>query len=367
MMRALEHAARGIGGVEPNPPVGAVIVAPDGRELAVGWHRQFGGPHAEPDALAGAAQRGIDVRGATMYVTLEPCAAFPGKKTPPCCQALAAAGIARVVVAMADPDPNVAGRGISQLRQAGVEVAVGTCGPAAAELLAPYSKLRTRRRPWVIAKWAQTAEGYLALPPGQGRWISSESSRRRVHELRAICDAVAVGIGTVLADDPLLNNRSGAGRAPARVVLDANLRIPLTSRLLQTAASAGPLIVATTAQAVRSGAATAAAIRAAGAELLELPGENARIDLPALLDDFGRRSWTRLLIEGGAKLLAAVLGADLADELWAFVAPRKIGSVGMSLPRLDLADVLRQGHYRQTAQETLEGDELNVFRKEPQA
>jgi diaminohydroxyphosphoribosylaminopyrimidine deaminase/5-amino-6-(5-phosphoribosylamino)uracil reductase len=169
-----------------------------------------------------------------MYVTLEPCSHYG--KTPPCTDAVIAAGIARVLAAMVDPDERVSGRGIALLRQAGVQVEVGLCEPAARRLLAAYIKLRTQHRPWVICKWAQTADGYLALPPGAGRWLSGEASRARVQELRAVCDGVCVGIGTVLADDPLLTNRSGAGRQPARLVLDAHLRTPPTCQLVQSAA-----------------------------------------------------------------------------------------------------------------------------------
>jgi diaminohydroxyphosphoribosylaminopyrimidine deaminase/5-amino-6-(5-phosphoribosylamino)uracil reductase len=368
MARALELAVRGVGAVEPNPPVGAVIVAPDGRQIAAGWHRRFGGPHAEADALADAAARGADVRGAAMYVTLEPCTAFGGKKTPPCADALIAAGLRRVVVAMPDPDANVSGRGIARLRDAGIDVAVGLCQAAAGQLLAPYVKLRTLRRPWVIAKWAQTADGFLALPPGAGRWISSEASRRRAHELRAICDAVAVGIGTVLADDPLLTNRSGVGRTPARVVLDTNLRIPAGCKLVATAATGGPatgpagVIVATTAAAVEANREKAAELRSAGVELLELPSPEGAISLPALLDALGRRAWTRLLIEGGARLLAAVLEAELADEVWAFISPGRLGPAGKGLPRLDLKETLQRHEAIAMGGETLQHDVLRRFR-----
>jgi len=338
MRRALELATRGLGAVEPNPMVGAVIVAA-GREIACGWHRAFGQPHAEREALAAAAEAERDVRGATMVVTLEPCSHHG--KTPPCTDALIAAGIARVVVAMVDPDDRVAGRGIAQLRAAGVAVDVGVCEPAAREMLAAYVKLRTTARPWVIAKWAQTADGYLALPAGQGRWISGEASRRKTHELRGICDGICVGSGTVLADDPLLTNRSGAGRPCARVVLDGRLRTPTDCRLVASASSGPAVIVATTARALAAGAARAADLRRRGVELLALPaGEGGRgVDLAALLDELGRRQWTRLLVEGGAGVLEAVTGARLADELWAFVAPHRVGKAGRNLARFDIETV----------------------------
>ena len=338
MSRALALAARGLGLVEPNPMVGAVIVRA-GRELACGWHGRFGGPHAEVEALAAASQAGTDVRGATMYVTLEPCSHHG--KTPPCTDALIAAGIARVVAAMADPDPRVCGRGLRRLREAGVDVEVGLCEAAARELLAAYVKLRTLVRPWVICKWAQTADGCLALPPGEGRWVTGEASRRRVHELRSWCDGVCVGIGTLLADDPLLTNRSGAGRRPARVVLDATLRTPPDCRLVRTASDVEPVVVATTHRAAAERDEAADALRRAGVELIELPAaaDGRGVDIAALLDELGRRQWTRLLVEGGAAVLRSVVLGGLADELWAFTAARHVGAAARHLPRFDVAQL----------------------------
>ena len=340
MVLALELAARGLGSVEPNPMVGAVIVR-DGELIARGWHRRFGGPHAEIEALAAARQAGCDVRGATMYVTLEPCS-HQGK-TPPCTEAIIDAGIARVVVAMADPDENVSGRGIERLRAAGIDVQVGLCQRAARELLAAYVKLRTAGRPWVICKWAQTADGALAVPPQRGRWVSGEESRRRVHELRSWCDGICVGVGTVLADDPLLTNRSGRGRRPARVVLDGRLRIPDDCQLLATARGGaasgfGPVIVATTPQAVAERPDRAEQLRRAGAEVLVLPAAAAGVSLEALLDELGRRQWTRLLVEGGPTVLGSVIRSRLVDELWVFVAPQTVGGAE-GLPRFDVAEL----------------------------
>lgn len=252
MQMALAEASIGLGAVEPNPMVGAMIVR-DGLEIARGRHKRFGGPHAEIEAMASLCGTGsLPVRvtpvsemaglcadrrdpygqtacptkklaGATMYVTLEPCC-HRNKKTPPCTDALIASGISRVVVAMEDPDVNVRGRGVAALRAAGIEVQVGVCEAKARRLLAPYIKLRTLGQPWVIAKWAQTEDGYLALPEGQGRWISNELSREHVHEVRRICDGIVVGIGTVLADDPMLNCRvSGGSGANPHPVLRTDL------------------------------------------------------------------------------------------------------------------------------------------------
>lgn len=399
MAEALDLAALGRGRVEPNPMVGAVIVR-EGRRIAAGHHERFGGPHAEVQALRAAAAGGIATAGATMYVTLEPCCHHG--KTPPCTEAIIAAGLGRVVVAMSDPDPRVAGRGIEALRSAGLTVDVGIGQPKAHRLLAAYRKLRTAGRPWVICKWAQTADGALALPPAAGRWISSRASRQYVHRLRGLVDGVLVGIGTVLADDPLLTNRSGAGNQPARVVLDSKLTIPAGCQLLNTPAIS-PVIVATTAataaglavagergerggcdgrggqggrdgrgerggcdgQGGRGGcdergkrSERAGQLRGLGVEVLELPaGRDGRVDLPALLAELGSRQWTHLLVEGGRAVLEAFVESGLADELLVFVSPdRAAASVptgipagtqsgvtdGGDLPRFDIADLRRR-------------------------
>ncbi len=345
MTLALELAERGRGAVEPNPMVGAVLVR-DGIELARGWHRRVGGPHAEIEALsaAAAAGHGDKLRGATIYVTLEPCCHHG--KTPPCTEALITAGVPRVVVAIEDVDPHVAGRGIAALRAAGIEVTLGVCGDQARRLLAPYLKLRTAYRPWVICKWAQTAEGYLALPAGQGRWISSPESREHAHRLRGLCQGVCVGVGAVLADDPLLTNRSGTGRAPLRIVLDATLRTPPACRLVATA-SQSPVLVATTAQAISARAGAAEELHRAGVEVVALPqaagvGGRPHVELAALLDELGRREHTYLLVEGGAEVLRSFVLGGLADELWAFVCgPAGAAGDTAELPRFDIADLAR--------------------------
>jgi len=346
MRTALECAAQGRSAVEPNPMVGAVIVR-DGEEIARGWHHEFGGPHAEREALAAAASSGADVTGATMVVTLEPCC-HTGK-TPPCTEAILEAGIARVVIAMIDPDENVSGRGIAILRGAGVDVTVGVCEAEAREFLAAYIKLRTRGRPWVICKWAQTADGYLALPEGAGRWISSPLARARVHEIRSGCDGILVGAGTVLADDPLLTNRSGAGKQPVRVVLDSHLRTPLDCQLVRTAGES-PVIVATASPAAPD---RTEALRTTGVEVLELPLRDELIDLDALLDELGRRHWTYLLVEGGTTVLESFTTAELADELLVFLSPVELGEQAMGLPRFDIADLDIE-----CAEETVLGDDV---------
>ena len=335
---ALEIAAAGRGYVEPNPMVGAVIASED-VELARGYHERFGGPHAEAAAIAAARRSGVDIAGATMYVTLEPCCHHG--KTPPCTDAVIAAGIGRVVVAMGDPDPQVSGRGIEVLRGAGVQVDAGVCRPQAQRLLRAYCKLRTTNRPWVICKWAQTSDGYLALPAGCGRWVSCDESRRRVHEIRSWCDGVLVGISTVLADDPLLTDRSGArkGRRPlTRIVLDSHLRLPADSQLIAGAAEA-PVLVAAASGASAADPQAARSLLDRGAELLELPAGDGGVDIAALLDELGRRQYTRLLVEGGAGVLSSFIESHLADELLVFVSPKTAGpeAASQTLPAFDIA------------------------------
>ncbi len=326
MTIALEIASIGRGAVEPNPMVGAVIARGD-VELARGYHEQFGGPHAEPNAIAAARRDGVDIVGATMYVTLEPC--DHQGKTPPCSRAIIDAGIGRVVVAMVDPDEQVSGAGISTLRDAGVQVDVGVCGQQAEHMLRAYCKLRKTKRPWVICKWAQTSDGYLALPPGCGRWISCPESRKRVHEIRSWCDGVLVGISTVLTDDPLLTDRSGSrpGRRPlTRIVLDSQARLPADCKLVATADEAPVLVAAV------EGAGELADL---GVEMLKLPGRDGRVDLEALLDELGRREYTYLLVEGGPGVLASFIESGLADELMVFVSPQTAGD--LTLPNFDIA------------------------------
>ena len=341
MRRALELAARGRGFVEPNPQVGAVVVR-DGEIVGEGWHEQFGGPHAEVVALHAA---GTKARGATLFVTLEPCCHHG--KTPPCTDAIRAAGVARVVVATGDPFPAVAGRGIETLRAAGLDVETGLLAAEAERLTAPFRTLVSRGRPWVIAKWAMSLDGRLAAAPGQDRWISSGASRALVHDLRSRVDAIAVGIATALADDPLLTARpvegSAAGpRQPLRIVLDGQAQLPLTSKLVQTARQL-PVLVAVGPQAPGD---RLVALEAAGCEIWQGDGADHAARTAALLTELGRRRLTNLLVEGGPTLLAGMFAADQIDEAWVFVAPLILGggSAGGSpslpdVPRIAVEDV----------------------------
>jgi diaminohydroxyphosphoribosylaminopyrimidine deaminase/5-amino-6-(5-phosphoribosylamino)uracil reductase len=310
MRRALAEAERGRGFVEPNPIVGAVVVR-DGRAVGIGHHERFGGPHAEVMALGRA---GESARGATLYVTLEPCCHHG--KTPPCTDSILAAGIARVVAAVGDPFPQVNGEGLATLKAAGVSVEVGCEADAARELNAPYWKRLSTGKPYVTAKWAMTLDGKTAVAAGDSRWISSESSRQLVHELRGRMDAIIVGIGTVDADDPRLTVRPPGPRCPVRIVLDSSARLSPDRGLVRTASDV-PVLVAVTDRASHD---RRERLASAGCEVLALPGSGP-VPIPLLLDELGRRGMTNVLVEGGGRILGAFLDAGQIDAVAAFVAP----------------------------------------------
>ncbi len=324
MQRALELAERGRGWVEPNPLVGAVLVR-EGRVVAEGWHGRYGGPHAEVEALRDAEAKGLDARGLTLAVTLEPCSHHG--KTPPCTDAVIAAGLSRVVVAMQDPFEDAAGRGVARLRERGIEVVVGVCEREARRQNEAYLKRVTTGLPWVTLKWAQTLDGRIATAAGDSKWISSEGSRRRVHELRGRVDAVMTGIGTVLADDPTLTARDVEVRRVARrVVVDPMLRIPREAAVLREPEP--PVTVAIAADAPRGQ--KRRALEARGVEVVEL-GRRAdgRCALRPLLSRLSERHGaTNVLVEGGARLMGSLLDQGLADRVLAFVAPRVLGQDG---------------------------------------
>lgn len=321
MRRALSLARRGEGRVEPNPMVGCVVVR-RGRIIGEGFHRRFGGPHAEVEALRACRS---DPRGATAYVTLEPCCHFG--KTPPCVDALLQAGITEVVIPLLDPHPKVRGGGVRKLRAAGVTVRTGVLVEKASEVLAPFLTRVELGRPYVIAKWAQTLGGQLTPSPGTSRWISCPTSLRRVHRLRARMDAIIVGARTVLADDPLLTARGvPVRRLAARVVLDAHLQTPLHGKLSATA-RAIPTIVFTSPASAKGRKATT--LRKGGVEIIETPTAKGGLNLSAVLVALARRGMTNVLVEGGPTLLTAFFRADLVDEAMVFVSPRrKVGVQG---------------------------------------
>jgi len=319
--RALELADRGRGAVSPNPLVGAVIAR--GEEvIGEGWHAELGGLHAERAALEDCHARGEEPRGATMYVTLEPCA-HHGRQ-PPCVEAIVEAGIARVVIASDDPSEKASGRGPGMLRDAGVEVsfAAGEEAAAARLLNQPFRKHARTGRPLVILKMALSLDGRAATAGGDSRWISGERSRELVHSWRAEADAIAVGIGTALRDDPLLTARvATAHRQPARLVFDSAARLPLDSQLVRTASQA-PLLLVVSPKAERE---RLAALERAGAEVLVAGGADHPERVRAALADLGRRGITSLFLEGGPTLAAAFAAAGEVDEARLFYAPILIG------------------------------------------
>lgn len=322
MQRALELAARGLQTTMPNPRVGCVLVKDDS-VVGEGWHERAGEPHAEVHALRAA---GPAAHGATAYVTLEPCSHHG--RTPPCADALLAAGVARVVVAMADPNPQVAGRGLARLAAAGVAVECGLLGQEALQLNLGFVSRMQRGRPWLRIKTGCSLDGRTALPDGQSQWITSAESRADVQQLRARSCAMLTGIGTVLADDPQLTVRSvDCGRQPWRVVVDSRLRLPPTAKLLQTR---GVLVVC-----AESDVARRAALEAAGAEVLCLPG-NGRVDLPALLAELARRGCNEVTVEAGAELAGALARAGLVDEWVIYQAPVLIGDPARGVATLGL-------------------------------
>lgn len=324
MARALD-LARGVKGrTSPNPAVGAVLVR-DGEVVGEGATMSYGLPHAEPVALAAAGGR---ARGATMYVTLEPCS-HTGR-TPPCADAVIAAGVTEVHIATLDPNPRVAGRGRRRLAEAGIRVVVGEGASDARALNEDFARWITTGRPLVTAKFACSLDGRIATRTGDSRWITGPEAREEVHRLRDQIDAILVGVGTVLADDPQLTVRLGGcarpPRNPWRIVLDSTCRTPAVARLLAPGAAAGRdddrVTVFTT---ERAPAERRAALEAAGAEVRVLPADHGRVSLPALLDDLGRRKVTGLLVEGGATVHGAFFDAGLVDLVVAFIAPIVIG------------------------------------------
>lgn len=324
MLRALRLAEKGRGRTSPNPMVGAVIVS-RGRVVGEGYHRAAGTPHAEILALEQAGHR---AKGGTLYVTLEPCSHL-NKRTPPCVPAIIRAGIARVVVAMIDPNPSVRGRGIAQMRRAGLAVTVGTGRRHAEHLNQAYSYWIRTKRPYVTLKAGMSLDGRIATASGESRWITGPQARADAHRLRAQVDAVAVGIGTVLKDDPALTVRRPPGfvklarRQPLRIVVDSKLRIPPTAKILSQQRRARTL-VATTALASRS---RRAALERRGVDVFVAPSENGRVRLSALLHQLGRRGITNLLVEGGSELNAGFLRAKLVNRVRFYLAPALLGGV----------------------------------------
>lgn len=325
MRSALKLAAKGINSVEPNPAVGCVLVK-TGQLVGKGYHKAFGRPHAEINAIEDCRTLGVKPAGATMYVTLEPCCHVG--KTGPCTDAIIDAGITRVVIAAADPSEHANGRGIEQLRQAGIEVQVGVCEKEARQLNAPFFKYAATGKCWVVLKWAQSLDGKMAYAeqgPEQ-RWISNELSRKDAHKLRRRVGAIVVGINTLLKDDPMLTPRPSKGKKPIRVVLDNSLRVPLKSRLLRTP-KAAPILVYAREAAVGVNPKHAERVAKRG-EVLTYSDTGGASNLSFLLDTLSRRGVQQVLVEGGPNVLTSFLQAGLADEVFVYIAPKILGAQG---------------------------------------
>lgn len=321
MRMALRLARKGAGWTSPNPLVGAVLIRA-GRVVATGYHRRAGDDHAEIIALK---RGGSAARGSTLYINLEPCS-HQGR-TPPCTLSLIHAGIRRVVAGMVDPNPLVAGRGVRRLRRAGIEVDVGLLGDECRRLNEAFVKSITRRLPFVVLKLAASLDGKIATFTGDSRWITDEGARLYVHRLRSQVDAVLVGIGTVLADDPQLTCRVPGGRNPLRIVLDRRLRIPLSARVLREA-EPGKTIVVTGPRAPRG---KIRLVESLGARVWELPVTQGGISLAALLKKLGRMGLLSVMIEGGADTAGRALREKVVDKILFFYAPKILGAEGRDM------------------------------------
>lgn len=358
MARALQLAERGLNSTSPNPRVGCVIVR-DGQIIGEGWHERAGEPHAEVHALAAAAAHADAARGADVYVTLEPCAHHG--RTPPCADALVTAGVARVVAAMQDPDPRVAGRGLDRLAAAGIRVDCGLLADAARELNIGFVSRLTRGRPWLRAKLAASLDGRTALADGSSQWITGAAARADGQHWRARACTILSGSGTVLHDDPQLSVRLGEGgqagavdqRQPLKVIVDSQLRTPPTARLFE---QGRVLIVGAGADPAR-----AVALAARGAEVLDLPGDDGRVDLPALLGELARRGVNEVHVEAGRVLIGSLLAAGLVDELLMYFAPCLLGDSAQGMLALPPLASLAQRQTLKIHDWRMVGEDLRVI------
>lgn len=314
MRRALSLAEKGRGWVSPNPVAGAVVVK-DGRIIGEGYHRRFGGPHAEREALAACTE---SPEGAVMYVTLEPCCHWG--KQPPCTEAILESRIKRVAVGAGDPNPLVNGKGIQILRRNGIEVTEHVCEEACMEMNRPFFHLVRTGRPFVVMKYAMTLDGKIAAFTGESKWITGEEARQKVHRDRGRYAAVMAGVGTVLTDDPMLNCRAEGGRDPFRIICDSRLRTPLSSKLAATAGEI-PVMLATASR----DRARRERYEKAGFQVLESPGEDGRVDLKRLMEELGRRGIDSVLLEGGAALSWSALRSGIVNRVQAYVSPKILG------------------------------------------
>jgi diaminohydroxyphosphoribosylaminopyrimidine deaminase/5-amino-6-(5-phosphoribosylamino)uracil reductase len=335
MRRALDWAERGLYTTTPNPRVGCVLVR-EGAVIGEGFTQPAGQNHAEIEALNDARTRGFDARGATAYVTLEPCSHFG--RTPPCVTALVEARVARVIASMEDPNPLVSGKGLTQLRDAGIDVRCGLLEREAQELNIGFVSRMTRKRPWVRSKIAASLDGHSALANGRSQWITGEEARHDGHAWRARACAILTGVGTVRMDDPQLSVRYvQTPRQPPRVLVDSRLEVSLDSRLVRSAGSGSPLLVVH----ARHDAARERELVERGCELLCLPNPQNKVDLPALMQELGRRGINELHVETGSKLNGSLLREHCIDEMLLYVAPCLLGAGAplIEMPQIESLDL----------------------------
>ena len=358
MRRALELALMAEGDTSPNPMVGCVIVDEDGEIVGEGYHHKAGEPHAEVNALAEAKE---NARGATAYVTLEPCSHYG--RTGPCCVALAKAGIKRVVVACLDPNPQVAGQGIEYLRLQNIEVEVGVCEEEAKRLNERFFTWITQGRPFITLKYAMTLDGKIASYIGDSKWITGEEARTFAHRLRKQHDAILVGIGTILEDDSELTTRMVKGKNPVRIVLDTNLKISLMAAVLNPAADT--IIVTSLDSDEVKGEAIASL---PNVELIRLPLFDEKIPLPLVIEELAKRNITSLLVEGGSEVLGSFKDIGLADRVYAFIAPKIVGGSGAVTPiGGEGSDLISEGWQLEQVEYKLFGQDLMITGLVPQS
>lgn len=324
MALALELAEKGRGRVEPNPMVGAVLVK-NGEIVGRGYHQVFGGPHAEIHAIN---EGGTNCKGATLYVSMEPCAHYG--KTAPCVDAIIQAGIGTVVTTVIDPNPITSGKGIQKLRAAGIEVRMGVLEAQAKKLNAPFFKFMQKGVPYVMAKWAMSLDGKIATHTGDSRWITSEESRAYAHTIRGQVDGILVGINTVLRDDPLLTCRLEGGKNPKRIIIDSNASLPLNSRLLNTV-NESEILVAVNKSAPQD---RIARLEQRGCKIIQTKGMHGSVDLNDLFQRLGEMKLTNILVEGGSRVITSMMEGHLVDKVIVFIAPIIIGGEGAKSPVL---------------------------------
>jgi len=335
MQLSLKFAAGGLGNVEPNPMVGCVIVK-NNKIIARSFHKKFGGPHAEINALKNCKK---SPAGATMYVTLEPCCHFG--KTPPCTKTIIKAGIKKVVAATKDPTKKVNGKGFKILKKAGIEVKTGLCKNEAQKLNAAFFKFARTKKPWVIIKWAQSADGFLARTDKK-RWITNSKSRKDVHKLRRKAQAILVGINTVLADDPMLTARPDTGNQPIRVVLDSQLKTPLNCNLIKTAKKT-PILIFTTLKNDKK----TLLLKKKGAEIITVSPVNGKCNIKNVIDKLAQKNTQQVLVEGGKEVITSFLKQKLADQIIIYTSNEKLaekGKVKTSQPMKKLYNWLKKNY-----------------------